>query len=140
MATWHIFYTDSTKLITWSTNGMVDDSIITEQANTGLLYLSKDTETIPSDNDFWVNNDGDDIIEKSIFEPTFSTLTPALDAVVNVTGVPTGTQVWLDEVSAGTMSDTTLTLTATEPGKFTIKFTKIGHKDYSIKIQVGRLA
>ena len=35
MATWNIFYNDSTKLIVWSTNGNVDDSIKTEQANAG---------------------------------------------------------------------------------------------------------
>lgn len=139
MATWHIFYNNSTKLITWSTNGLVDDSIKTEQANAGLAYLSKDTEVIPSDNDFWINSDGTDIVEKSIFDLTFSTITPALDDVVNVTGVPAGTQIWLDEVSQGTMSDTTLTFTAVEPGKYTIKFTKVGHKDYSTKLTVGRL-
>ena len=61
----HIFYNNSTKLITWSTNGLVDDSIKTEQANAGLAYLSKDTEVIPSDNDFWINSDGTDIVEKS---------------------------------------------------------------------------
>ena len=112
MTTWHIFYNNSTKLITWSTNGLVDDSIKTEQANAGLAYLSKDTEVIPSDNDFWINSDGTDIVEKSIFDLTFSTITPALDDVVNVTGVPAGTQIWLDEVSQGTMSDTTLTFTS----------------------------
>ena len=68
MTTWHIFYNNSTKLITWSTNGLVDDSIKTEQANAGLAYLSKDTEVIPSDNDFWINSDGTDIVEKSIFD------------------------------------------------------------------------
>lgn len=139
MTTWHIFYNNSTKLIAWSTNALVDDTIKSEQASAGLSYLSKETEIIPSDNDFWVNSDGTDIVEKSIFNPTFSTITPALDDVVNVTGVPSGTEVWLDDVSQGTMSDTTLTFTGTEPGKYKIKLTKIGHKPYETKLIVGRL-
>lgn len=139
MTTWHIFYNNSTKLIAWSTNALVDDTIKSEQASAGLSYLSKETEIIPSDNDFWVNSDGTDIVEKSIFNPTFSTITPALDDVVSVTGLPSGTEVWLDDVSQGTMSDTTLTFTGTEPGKYKIKLTKIGHKPYETKLIVGRL-
>ena len=139
MATWNIFYNDSTKLIAWSTNGNVDDSIKTEQTNAGLSYLSVEQDAIPSDDNFWVNSDGDGVLEKTIFDPTFSTITPALDAVVNVTGVPSGTEVWLDEVSQGTMSDTTLTFTAVEPHKYRIKLTKVGYKPYNITITVGRV-
>jgi hypothetical protein len=139
MTTWHIFYNNSTKLIAWSTNALVDDTIKSEQASAGLSYLSKETEIIPSDNDFWVNDDGTDIVEKSIFDPTFSTLVPALEDVINVTGVPSGTEVWLDSSSQGTMSDTTLTFTATEPGTYEIKLTKVGYKSYIRKIKVGRL-
>lgn len=140
MTTWHIFYDNSTKLINWSTNALVDDTIIAEQASAGLSYLSKETEIIPSDNDFWVNDDGTDIVEKSIFNPTFSTVVPSLDDVIDVTGVPSGTEVWLDSRSQGTMSDTTLTLTATEPGKYEIKLTKTGYKPYTRIIRIGRLA
>ena len=140
MATWNIFYNDSTKLIVWSTNGNVDDSIKTEQANAGLSYLSVEQDAIPSDDNFWVNGAGDGVLEKTIFDPTFSTITPALDAVVNVTGVPSGTEVWLDEVSQGTMSDTTLTFTAVEPGKYKIKLTKVGYKPYETRLTIGRVA
>lgn len=139
MTTWHIFYDNSTKLINWSTNALVDDTIIAEQASAGLSYLSKETEIIPNDNDFWVNDDGTDIVEKSIFNPTFSTVVPSLDDVIDVTGVPSGTEVWLDSRSQGTMSDTTLTLTATEPGKYEIKLTKTGYKPYTRIIRIGRL-
>ena len=139
MTTWHIFYDNSTKLINWSTNALVDDTIIAEQASAGLSYLSKETEIIPSDNDFWVNDDGTDIVEKSIFNPIFSTVVPSLDDVIDVTGVPSGTEVWLDSRSQGTMSDTTLTFTATEPGKYEIKLTKIGYKPYTRIIRIGRL-
>ena len=136
---WHIFYLDSTKEINWSTNGLVNDSIKTAQADLGLSYLQVDMETVPSINDYWVNSDGTNVVEKSIFNPTFSTTTPALDAVINVAGLPTGTEVFIDDVSAGTMSDTTLTLTATEPGTYTMKLKKLGYKNWGTqKIIVKR--
>ena len=66
-------------------------------------------------------------------------MNPSIDAVVNVTGLPTGTQVFIDNVLAGTMSDTTLTLTATEPGTYTIRFLKVGYKKHqSQKITIKR--
>ena len=136
---WHIFYLDSTKEINWSTNGLVNDSIKTAQADLGLSQLQVDMETVPSINDYWVNSEGTNVIEKSIFNPTFSTTTPALDEVINVTGLPTGTEVFIDDVSAGTMSDTTLTLTATEPGTYTMKLKKLGYKNWGTqKIIVKR--
>ena len=136
---WHIFYLDSTKEINWSTNGLVNDSIKTAQADLGLSYLQVDMETVPSINDYWVNSDGTNVVEKSIFNPTFSTTRPALDEVVNVTGLPAGTEVFIDDTSAGTMSDTTLTLTATEPGTYTMKLKKLGYKNWGTqKIIVKR--
>ena len=123
---WHIFYLDSTKEINWSTNGLVNDSIKTAQADLGLSYLQVDMDAVPSSNDYWVNSDGTGVIEKSIFNPTFSTTTPAVDGVINVTGLPAGTEVFIDDTSAGTMSDTTLTLTADQPGTYTMKLTKVG--------------
>ena len=137
--TWHVFYDDSTKEIASATNGLVNDTIKTEQANAGFLYCSTEQEAIPNQGDFWVNSDGTDVVEKSVFNPTFSTTTPALDAVINVTGLPTGTEVFIDNVSAGTMSDTTLTLTATEPGTYTVKLSKAGYKNWGTqKIIVKR--
>ena len=136
---WHIFYLDSTKEINWSTNGLVNDSIKTAQADLGLSYLQVDMDAVPSSNDYWVNSDGTGVIEKSIFNPTFSTTTPAVDGVINVTGLPAGTEVFIDDSSAGTMSDTTLTLTAAEPGTYNIRFVKAGYKKYSNqKITVKR--
>ena len=136
---WHIFYLDSTKEINWSTNGLVNDSIKTAQADLGLSYLQVDMETVPSINDYWVNSDGTNVVEKSIFNPTFSTTRPALDEVVNVTGLPAGTEVFIDDTSVGTMSDTTLTLTATEPGTYTMKLKKLGYKNWGTqKIIVKR--
>ena len=62
MATWHIFYNNSTKLIAWSTSGLVNDDIKTEQANAGLSYLSVDQDNVPSDSDYWVNSSGDGMV------------------------------------------------------------------------------
>jgi hypothetical protein len=138
MAIWHVFY-KSNKEMSWCTNGNISDDIKTEQANAGLSYLEKDTDTTLDCNNFWVNSDGNDVIEKSIFNPTFSTMTPVLEAVINVTGLPAGTEVFIDDSSAGTMSDTTLTLTAAEPGTYNIRFVKAGYKKYSNqKITVKR--
>ena len=96
-------------------------------------------DAVPSSNDYWVNSDGTGVIEKSIFNPTFSTTTPAVDGVINVTGLPARTEVFIDDTSAGTMSDTTLTLTAVQPGTYTMKLTKVGYKNWGTqKIIVKR--
>ena len=138
MAIWHVFY-NSDKEMSWCTNGNITDSIKTEQADAGLSYLEKDTDTTLDCNNFWVNSDGNDVIEKSIFDPTFSTTVPALEGVINVTGLPAGTEVFIDDTSAGTMSDTTLTLTAAQPGSYTVRFLKTGYKKFSNqKITVKR--
>ena len=128
---WHIFYLDSTKEINWSTNGLVNDSIKTAQADLGLSYLQVDMDAVPSSNDYWVNSVGTGVIEKSIFNPTFSTTTPAVDGVINVTGLPAGTEVFIDDTSAGTMSDTTLTLTVQQSGTYKIRFKKLHYKNHS---------
>jgi hypothetical protein len=126
---WHIFYTDSTKEIAWSSNADVTNAIKTEQKDThGYDYIEVTQDDVPSGNDWIVKSDKSGIEQKTVFNPTFSTLTPALEGVINVTGLPTGTEVFLDGVSAGTMSDTTLTLTATEPGSYKVKFSKLGYK------------
>ena len=78
-----------------------------------------------------MNSDATALVEKSVFNCVFSTLTPAIDEVVNVTGVPVGTEVFRDGESMGTMSDTTLTLTTQEPGQYKIKFKKQFYKTHS---------
>ena len=136
---WHIFYNNSNKEIQWCTNGTVTSDIITEQQNAGLSYLSKDTDTTLTVDDYCVNTAGDDVVEKSVFNPIYSTITPSVDGVVNVTGLPTGTVVTVDGAVAGTMSDTTLTFTATEPGIYQINFSKDGYKKATgTKITVKR--
>ena len=136
-ANYHIFYNSDGRII-WSTTAPMDDAMITVQTDAGYTHLQEACVNTPLDESYWVT--GGAVTAKSTFSPTYSTIIPVLDAVVNVTGVPAGTEVFLDNVSAGTMSDTTLTVTATEPGKFVVKLTKLGYIDHSTTVQVQRVA
>ena len=137
-ANYHIFYNDN-KTIEWATTAGMDAAMITAQTDLGLNYVQKAVVNLPDPNEYYMSDDIE-VTAKSLFDPTYSTLIPNLDATVNITGVPAGTEVFLDDVSAGTMSDTTLTLTATEPGKFVVKLTKHGYKDHRTTLSVQRVA
>ena len=138
MTIYNIFY-NSDREILWSCTAGVTDAIKTEQKSShGLDWVSIDCSATPSGNKYYINVAEDDIVAKTVFTPSFSTITPALDAVVTVTGVPSGTEVFLDGVSAGTMSDTTLTFTAQEAGGFTVVFKKQYYIDYIGEIIVKR--
>ena len=126
---YNIFY-DSNKEIKWSTTGAVNDAIIAAQSSIGLSHVALDIENHPDQN-YYVNSDATALVEKSVFNFTFSTLTPALDDVINVTGLPVGTEIFKDGESMGTMTDTTLTLTTQEPGSYTILFKKQYYKKHS---------
>jgi hypothetical protein len=140
MTVYHIFY-DSNKDIAWSSTAGVTDAIKTEQKSAhNYDYVQIDHTETPVGEKYYINSDGDALVEKSTFDPTFSTTAPAVDAVVNVTGVPSGTEVFLDGVSAGTMSDTTLTLTAKQAGRFDIVLKKERYYDYTQMIKVKRYA
>ena len=67
---WHIFYLNSTKEINWSTNGLVDDSIKTANADLGLSYLEVDMETTENIN--WVATLGNLEYYKVGFSPSIS--------------------------------------------------------------------
>lgn len=140
MSVYHIFY-DSNKDIAWSTTAGVTDAMKTEQKSAhNYDYVQIDHTETPVGEKYYINSDGDALVEKSTFDPTFSTTTPAVDAVINVTGVPSGTEVFLDGVSAGTMSDTTLTLTAQQSGRFDVVFKKERYYDYTQILKVKRYA
>lgn len=126
---YNIFY-NSNKEIVWSTTGLINDGIKSAQAELGNSHVALESENLP-DGDFYLNSDATALVEKSIFDFTFSTTTPAIDEVVNVTGVPVGTEVFKDGESMGVMSDTTLTLTIQEPGQYVIKFKKLHYKEHS---------
>ena len=140
MTIYHVFY-DSNKDIAWSSTAGVTDQIKTEQKSAhNYDYVQIDHTETPVGEKYYINSDGDALVEKSAFDPTFSTSTPDLEGVINVTGVPSGTEVFLDGVSAGTMSDTTLTLTAKQAGRFDIVLKKERYYDYSQMIKVKRHA
>ena len=123
----------------WSCTAGVTDAIKTEQKSShGLDWVSIDCSATPSGNKYYINTGEDDIVAKTIFTPSFSTTTPALDATITVTGVPAGTEVFLDGSSAGTMSDTTLTFTAQEAGGFSVVFKKRYYYDYTQELTVKR--
>ena len=140
MTIYHVFY-DSNKDIAWSSTAGVTDAIKTEQkAAHNYDYIQIDQTETPVGEKYYVNDAEDALVEKSTFDPTFSTTTPVVDGVINVTGVPSGTEVFLDGVSAGTMSDTTLTLTAQQAGPFTIVLKKERYYDYTQAVKVKRYA
>ena len=138
MTIYNVFF-NSNKDIVWSSTAGVDSTIIAEQKSAhNYDYLEADVSDIPTGEQFYINAGGDTVVEKSVFNPTYNTTTPALDAVINITGVPAGTEVYMDGTSKGVMSDTTLTLTALEAGSFEIKLTKDKYIDHSTTINVNR--
>ena len=138
MTIYNIFY-NSDREILWSCTAEVTSAIKTEQKNThGLDWVSINCSATPSGNKYYINVGEDDIVAKTIFTPSFSTTTPALDAVITVTGIPAGTEVFLDGTSKGTMSDTTLTFTAKESGKYVIGLKKDKYQDYSSSYTIKR--
>ena len=130
MTTYNIFY-NSNQEIVWSTTGEVNDAIKTAQSSLGYSHVQLTLNAIMPDENYYVNSDATGLVEKSIFDFAFSNTTPALDEVVNVTGLPAGTEVFVDDVSKGTMSDTTLTLTIQEPGTYKVRFKKLHYKEHS---------
>lgn len=137
MRTWNIFY-NSDKTIAWSSNGDVTESIIAAQAEEGLSYLQVNQADIPVAENFYVNDDGTGIVARTLFEPVFSTMLPTIDEVVTVTGLPIGTEVLIDEVSQGTLSTNTLSLTIEEPGVYLIEFRHFQKMNIIQKLRVRR--
>jgi len=134
---YHVFY-NSDREVVWSTNADVNDDIKSAEAAKGYSYLQTSLTDIPQPSQHYINGAKDTVVAKTAFNPTVSTYTPEIEAVVNVTGVPASTEVFLDGVSKGTMSDTTLTLTATEPGSYSITLKKLEHLDYIIVIKTKK--
>ena len=137
MTAYNIFY-DSNKEIIWSSTAPVNSDITTAEAAKGYTHVELDSTDIPVSEKFYVNSDATAVSTKTLFDPTFSAAAAALDAVINITGVPSGTEVFLDGTSAGTMSDTTLTLTAQEAGRYKIQLKKDKYQDYKTNYTVTR--
>ena len=137
MSIHHIFYTND-KDIAWSTITEPSAQIIQEQAAAhSYSYVELDCPETPIGEKYYINEAEDGIVEFSTFVPSFTDLNPEIDTVVIVTGLPVGTEVFLEGVSAGTMEDTTLTFTVTEVGAFKISFIKYRYYRYD-KYIIGR--
>jgi hypothetical protein len=136
-ATYNIFY-DSNKEIIWASTAPVNSDITTAEAAKGYTHVELDFANIPVPEQYYINSDASAVATKTAFDPTFSSATASVDDVINVTGIPSGTEVFLDGTSAGTMSDTTLTLTAQQGGKYTITLKKDKYQDYETTYTVGR--
>ena len=131
MTTYNIFY-NSNKEIVWSTTGQVNDGIKTAQSDLGFSHVALDlADDNQPDETYYVNSDATALVKKTVWDFTFSTTTPAVDDVINVTGLPSGTKVYLDNVLQGTMTDTTLTLTVQEPSTYIIKFEKLHYQKHN---------
>ena len=137
MKTWNVFY-DSNKFIHWTVDNGITPAIIQEQAEVGLSHITVEQDDVLDANRYYVNDDEDGVILKSTFTPTISTYSPALETPLSITGIPTGTQVWIDDVLKTTMSDTTLNLTFNDPGEFQILLKKAGYFDYAFTIVTAR--
>jgi len=137
MTTWNVFY-DSNKEIIWASTAPVNSDIITAEAAKGYTHVELDNNDVPVPEKFYVNSDATAISAKTVFNPSFSATSAALDAVITVTGVPSGTEVFVDGTSKGTMSDTTLTFTAKDAGEYVILLKKDKYVDYSTKYTVNR--
>lgn len=131
MTTYNIFY-NSNKEIVWSTTGQVNDAIKAAQASLGYSHVALDlSDDNQPDFNYYVNADATALVLKTEWDFTFSTTTPDIDDVINVTGLPSGTKVYMNGTLQGTMTDTTLTLTVQEPSTYTIKFEKLHYQKHN---------
>jgi hypothetical protein len=137
MSTFHIFY-DSNKDIKWATDAPTDTNIINSQTALGLSHLSLELDQIPACDHFYINDAEDALVAYHSFSLSFSATTIVLDSTVTITGCPAGTEIFLDDVSAGTYSSGSLTLTGSMSGSFVIKFVKDKYYTTSEKITVSR--
>tara|TARA_B100000902_G_scaffold395922_1_gene455577 strand:+ start:1682 stop:2104 length:423 start_codon:yes stop_codon:yes gene_type:complete len=137
MSTYHIFY-DSNKNIKWATDAPTDSTIISSQADIGLSHLELDLEQIPACDHFYINDAEDNVVDYNSFSLNFSATTIAIEETITITGCPTGTEIFLDNVSAGTYTSGSLTLTGSMAGSFIIKFVKDKYYETTQQIIVSR--
>ena len=137
MSTYHIFY-DSNKNIKWATDAPTDSTIISSQADIGLSHLELDLEQIPACDHFYINDAEDNVVDYNSFSLNFSATTIAIEETITITGCPTGTEIFLDDVSAGTYTSGSLTLTGSMAGSFIIKFVKDKYYETTQQIIVSR--
>ena len=134
---YNVFY-GTDKMIAWASTGGVNSDIIAAEAARGFSHLEIERDDHIDAERHMVNSDETGIIERSTYNPTFSTTTPALEGTVSITGLVVGTKVYVDNVLKATMADTTLNLTFNDPGTFMVEFKKADYLDYKQKIIVAR--
>ena len=134
---YNIFY-NSTKDISWCTDGDVSDAVKTAQADLGLSFVALDLAQIPECDKYYINSDEDGVVAYSSFALSYSATSIAIDGTVTITGCPTGTEIFLDGVSSGTYSGGSLTLTGTTAGSFALIFKKDKYYDAGTQITVTR--
>lgn len=137
MTTWHVFY-DTNKNIIWTADAGVTQAIIDQQAAENLSYITVDQVDVLDANRYIVNADEDGVVAKVSFDPTISTYTPTLETAMSITNLPTGTEVYVDDVLKSTISDTSINLTFNDPGQFEVFFKKVGYYDYGFTIVTAR--
>ena len=134
---YNIFY-NSTKDISWCTDGEVSDAVKTAQADLGLSFVALDLAQIPACDKYYINSDEDGVVAYSSFDLSYSATSIAIDGTVTITGCPTGTEIFLDGVSSGTYSGGSLTLTGSMAGSFALTFKKDKYYDAGTQITVTR--
>ena len=133
---YHIFYNSDKKII-WGTINDTPQSVIDNQAEDGLSHLQITVDTLPPIDLYYVNEDGTDIVAYGQFTPSLPATFMMLGDTMNVTSIPEGTTVYVDNTSIGTIpADGTLSLTGTNAGTFNFKLTKDKYIDYTFSIIV----
>lgn len=134
---YNIFY-NSTKDISWCTSGEVSDAVKTAQADLGLSHVALDLDQIPECDKYYINSDADGVVAYSSFDLAFSATSIPVDGTVTITNCPAGTEIFMDNVSQGTYSSGTLTLTGSMAGSFALTFKKAKYYDAGQQITVTR--
>lgn len=134
---YNIFY-NSNKDIAWCSGGAVTDQIKTDQAALGLTHVALDLAQIPECDKYYINGAGDGVVAYSEFDLSFSATTIAIDGTVTITGCPATTEIFMDNVSQGTYSSGTLTLTGSMAGSYALTFKKDKYTTAGQQITVSR--
>ena len=138
---YNIFYTDSTKAISWVTNADCDSAMISDQADAGLSHFTLDITDFDICDNHYVNDAGNGVVEYSTFSPNVSAASIAIDGTSTISNIPEGTAVKVtlgnDTVANITMnSDESLTLTGTMAGKYFFTFNKDKYYEATTTITV----
>jgi hypothetical protein len=135
-----VFYDQSTKELNMVINGTAPVALVASQEELGFAHLLVNASNTPGSHHY-VNDAEDDIVERSTFSITVDKEFAAVDETFTFSGVPEGTSILINKTISGTMnSDSSLTLTATEPGSWRVVFTKAKYYERVFLLGVSRIA